>query len=562
MFSPDSRTLTYSGACYPDDDEYGPDVELFIVCWTLQTGGVVSVIGWREPGNYFTGSSSITYSANGKMVGVLHRSYDSPVVAKIFICDITSGVCLHSHSFSDEIISSEPIWTCGESLRFATAGSATITIWEVGFTSSATPTEVETISVPDDLNPGAPHLERDSYRTERVQFLPAPCRLVVVHSGIVLVWDVRNSRYLLRQTDNMYHPRMSFSSDNRFFACSTRRSGVYLWKESPTGYILHEKLTSGTGIPAPLLSPNGESIIAFGGHAIRLWHTRGFATPPSSIPTRVSQHLEDFVLAFSPDGALAMFSRNTGSMVTVVDLKSGVPHLTIDASMEVRGVQVIENTAVVIGATKAITWDLWGGARVADARVNYEDSVRTISFNGSEDDDLVFALMSLDFHFIAQGTSDFESLYIYSASSGELLESIEFAMRRVVSTAAKSYRIPLGVGRPKLSCCGYQVASGARVLGPDGKQLLMFNCLLLGSHLQTTRCGTGSFSHCFMVIYQSLLFWTSNHDLLLLLFSTFLYLSSLYPCCSSVYLFGPLSLSPHVHISSFSSFFFFILHET
>ena len=64
-------------------------------------------------------------------------------------------------------------------------------------------------------------------------------------------------------------PRMTFSTDGHFFACSTTRSDVYLWKETPTGYTLHQTLKSNTVRSRPLLSRNGESIALFGGSAIR-----------------------------------------------------------------------------------------------------------------------------------------------------------------------------------------------------------------------------------------------------------------------------------------------------
>ena len=54
---------------------------------------------------------------------------------------------------------------------------------------------------------------------------------------------------------------MSFSPDGRFFACGTIASEIHLWKDSPTGYKLHQKVkTAGHEVCRTLLSPNGESI--------------------------------------------------------------------------------------------------------------------------------------------------------------------------------------------------------------------------------------------------------------------------------------------------------------
>jgi len=71
----------------------------------------------------------------------------------ILISDIASGVCVDSHSINGAIPLSNDIWTYGGSLRFATADATTITIWEVEFTSGATPTEVEILPIPDGFEP-------------------------------------------------------------------------------------------------------------------------------------------------------------------------------------------------------------------------------------------------------------------------------------------------------------------------------------------------------------------------------------------------------------------------
>ena len=45
-------------------------------------------------------------------------------------------------------------------------------------------------------------------------------------------------------------------------------------------------------------------------------------------------------------------------MVTVVDLKSGVPQLTIDTGTHIYGLTIAESTVVVAGERKIITWNL------------------------------------------------------------------------------------------------------------------------------------------------------------------------------------------------------------
>ena len=128
-FSPDSHILTCSSCDVPSTAaSYG---ELYVVSWDLQTGGVLCVIELQMPaviGQQVSGLAkfSITYSVNGEMVGIsssfINRSEYS---TSIFVCDITSGVLMHSHQLNT---TAPPlnIWTHEESFRFATTGSMTI----------------------------------------------------------------------------------------------------------------------------------------------------------------------------------------------------------------------------------------------------------------------------------------------------------------------------------------------------------------------------------------------------------------------------------------------------
>ena len=480
VFSPDSRILTSFG--YRDH-------ELYVESWDLQTGGIATIIRWQEPWESISGDPSITYSANGQMVAVC---FDYRGTTKVFVCDVVSGVHVHSHSLDSNTLLSNNIWTHGESMRFATISrrTETITICEVGFTSGATLTEVEIFPAPDG---------HGDFRGSFL-LLPTPCRLALAFRGRVLVHDVRSSKSLLCYT-GAEHEGMSFSSDGRFFAYSSG-SGIYLWKESPTGYIPHEKLATSTNDLGPLLSPNGESIVAFSDRTIRLWRTKYFTTPLSRTLTRAPQCTEDFALDFSPDGTLAVVAMQGDNMVTVLNLKSGVPRLTIDASMEVFGLGVIGNTVVVIGLKKAITWNLPAGDHVPDARVGLEDSSRTVEF--SDWYPLTSgASISPDSRHIAL-VQWHDSLFIYNASTGGFLgsERSEGGTTPWFSPdgcdvwcandrgEAEGWRVGGGQkvlerlkqtvdiehppeGYPWGSSRGYRVTNDRWVLGPDGKRLLM-----------------------------------------------------------------------------------------
>lgn len=310
----------------------------------------------------------------------------------------------------------------------------------------------------------------------------------------ILVWDAQNSRYLLECTSAEFHPDMSYGS---LFACSTTGSDIYIWKESLAGYMQHGILSFGTGHPTPLLTQNGEFIVAFGGCLVQLWCTKTLTAPPSGTPTRSPQHTEDFILEFSPNGMLAVVAMRKDNIVTVLSLKSGIPQLIVNAKMEVYGLEVIGNT-VVIGDQKVITWNPPTGDCIPHTCVGLEDSSWTMYLANPPGDTLPCASIPPNSHHIA--LSGLESLYVYSASTGELLwkESTWGHAPRLPSDGyevcvsdhdgqAEMWRVNKGhevpeppvdiehppEGYPWGSSRGYWVTEDWWIVGPDGRRLLL-----------------------------------------------------------------------------------------
>ena len=482
-FSPDSHILTCHGGG-------------FVTSWDLQTGGIASIIKVEQS---FSSRCPVIYSANGKMIGVLYR----PTIyhIEILIYDVASGVYMHSYSFGDDVPALErmplkDIWAHGEALRFATAGATAITIWEVGFTSGGTPTKVETILAPK----GSDHCIPD-----QTLLLPDPCRLaiVTVTEQEVLVWDARKSKYLLRCTDAKFCPKMSFSSDGRFFACTTTESVIYLWRKSNVGYILHEILVCPATASKPLLSPNGKSIVALCGLTTQLWRTRVTTSPSLSHQTKAPHPTGRFVVDFSPDGMLAVAAMWLGNTVTVLNLKSGAPQLTIDAGLDVCGLRLTGSTIVVLGpGPDVITWNLPAGDCVPPAKMkmNQKESAQKI-IRGGRYSNLRGVTISFDSRYVALDTED--SQCFYRGTSKESLGVAEISGIRTWfspdgcdlwvardSDGAKVASVSgkggfeetklswTSVEHPPEGCPwvpprGYQVTR-EWILGLDGKRLLMF----------------------------------------------------------------------------------------
>ena len=499
VFSPDTRLLT---SCIYNETLGGRSS---VVSWDLQTGGVVSDIRREEP-SYVQVRSCITYSTNGRMVAVLFRSKSSDTIS---IYDVAAGSYMHSVDNLNPTLKVPylyTIWAHGESLRFATPSPMTITIWEVGFHPAATPRKIETFSIPDDTIPAAVFSPGESYETIPSKFHPAPYRIAYsLHkpSDAIMVWDFRASKFLLHHPTIDFYAPVAFSPDGRFFALTTDESEICLWEESSAGYILVEKVTPGTPYPTPRFSPNGESVITFGGSIIQLWRRQSLTTTSSNL-TRLREDNGGFLLEFLPDRPWVVTARKGGKSVTVLDLNSGVPQFTIDTSIEVYGLRPIKNTIVVIGGEKVITWNLPGANLLSNARMNVGDGTQSryagklVDFTTVES-----ASVSSDLQYIAllrhRPLHQHTRLEVHCRSTGqELHQTVEasalwfFPGRHdiwcaadneakvftIASDALNHTKTVADIKHGELGCpwgssCGYTVTSDGWVLGVGGERLLM-----------------------------------------------------------------------------------------
>ena len=485
--------LTYSGCRAHRREPHEPSVivgqGVFVVTWGLQTGSVISAIERERSDAEVLEKPRITYSMDGTMVAVLSRHHAGGPIISTF--DVISGVHVHDIDCHQLCSSSlYHIWAHGESILFVTSEPTRINIWEVGFVPGATPMQVETLPGPDDVA-----------HVIHFEFLPVSYRAVFIYSNRILVWDARGSQPLLHHVDINPHPPITFSADGRFFACSTTESGTYLWKESPTGYILHGKLSP---YGKPLLSPTGKSLITFGGHMVRSWHMSSFPVTPSSTSVQPPQQPEIFVLDFLPRMSLAAVARQNDNEVIAIDLMSGVPRWTINTPMAVYGLRVIGNTVAVIGDRKAVTWKLLGGNILPDTRIGAEDSTQIINFGNGDNNAVLAASISTDFQYVVLAKHDVEEeeefLDVYCTSTGRNLRVNVWALALwfppgghdiscvVADTEAYVFKVTRdalyrtesvvdiengSLGCPWGSSRGYKVTSDGWILGLDGKRLLM-----------------------------------------------------------------------------------------
>ena len=333
-FSPDGCTLTqFSSQRFTS--------------WDLQTGGPVGTVFIAKEWDVDSKNASVVYSRDGSMLAFSNRGggFDA-----IFTYDHLSGT--HMGTYDAQLSSiATPIWTCGECIYFLKVELKSFTIWEAAFTSVNTPVMIESFPTPDEIVP-SPY--------ESFLFLAANFQLAFTAQDMIFIWDLHNSRFLLK-----YGPisakhdgdrfSMPFSSNGCFFSCVSINGEVYVWKRSSTGYILHQKLLLHPGSMYPLISPNGESIIIVDSK-IHLWHTRGQTHPISSVATH--GHGREHILEFSPNGEFAASSYFGGNIFTVLDTKSGDPRFIIHAGIKIECLRVTGSAVAVVGEGKVITWSL------------------------------------------------------------------------------------------------------------------------------------------------------------------------------------------------------------
>ena len=174
----------------------------------------------------------------------------------------------------------------------------------------------------------------------------------------MLVWDARDSKLLL-DSARSNSSGMSFTPDGHFFACAVAGQGLSVWKESPAGYIPHQRLPFATETirTGPLLSPNGGSVLVSNGLTTNLWHTKGQHLSHPDVPISVASRA-DFIVEFSPDGTLAAVARLREGTIVVLDLDVGGPRLAIDTHMSIVCLRLTGSAVVVSDGSSLAIWNL------------------------------------------------------------------------------------------------------------------------------------------------------------------------------------------------------------
>ena len=232
------------------------------------------------------------------------------------------------------------------------------------------PTMVESLSIPAQVS------------SKSCLFNPTLYYIASTDSSLC-VWDIHNSRFLIESSPGH---QVAFSPDGCFFA-SRVDSHLSIWKKSSTGYTLIQKIpikgySELTG--SLRFSPDGRFILVqCEEDSFQLWPTGVSAIPPSNLSAKTPyQETENFILEFSPANTLAIVTRAEHKVVIVLDLRDGLPQLTIDVSARVNAIQVIGSTAFVLSAGNVFAWGIPTKCSGFDHNARISNTISAVRLKG------------------------------------------------------------------------------------------------------------------------------------------------------------------------------------
>lgn len=229
-----------------------------IVVWDIQTGVVVCFInldGDNLDDIAFSGTKTITIVMGGRI-----RIYNVMTGEQLWASELFLS---HDNQLGIH-------WTHDGSLRFARSllsdGKFTISICELQQTSSSLVSAVASFTV-------APY-------DGKISFSPVSCHASFVTETEIVILNVQGSTTLLRtkEVSPLYTPPGCFSHDGCFFACGTVENEIYVWKNTPGGYVPRSTLRPLLSFIGFAFSPIATSILCRGSEGIELFHLESFAS--------------------------------------------------------------------------------------------------------------------------------------------------------------------------------------------------------------------------------------------------------------------------------------------
>jgi hypothetical protein len=373
-----------------------------LIIWDIQTGGVAKEITCNG-----TTVGSLVWSSDGRTVSTMAHDHGLDV----HTYDIASGSSLAPVKL---FLSSMPhLWAHSMSLRAATVRwegqTFKIDILKVG----SVPTKVESIPTNVEsfhVNLGAANSWGNFFSVKYYQvlaFSSATYYISVTCSDELIIFDIRNSRHLLKQRGNFHSHCFSF--DGSLFIASSDSTSVHVWKYTSTHYTPWREFSSFTCL-SPCFSPTLSSILGHFKSTLQVLHLDN----PSMV---TYPHSHRLLATSSSCGTYVVTGHVGGSTITITNLLSQTPSHTIDVGMKVEMFALTGNILLVEGPKTIGAWQLT------------EKVVETFGHGSTGHHNRIWTIQFPSLLFVVEGQTvticdgvKREPLYIYNTGIGELLK--------------------------------------------------------------------------------------------------------------------------------------------
>ena len=250
----------------------------------------------------------------------------------------------------------------------------------------------------------------------RFSFSPAFSHISFTTATEVIILNLHNSKPLLQTKVDVTGGRPGvFSPNGHFFAHNGRNQKIYVWKNTPTGYVLWSSFRARFFVHNFSWSPTSVRILCWSHLGIHLYH------PNHSLNPLPIDKIEPYIMACLTDGIHIATARQQESVVTVLDYRPGKPLQFITTDMQIWDIKAINNTIFVVDIHRLASWRL-----EADGMTYSACGTRRVAIDEAlpSGDTLRYLVLSHDCSQIAFAGKN--RIFLYCVETREILKSIDW----------------------------------------------------------------------------------------------------------------------------------------
>lgn len=370
-----------------------------LVVWDTQTGVVIRKIYTDYPGKVmFHGDQrTITYIFNLKFY--TYDALNGTQLCQGYIPSWGSGLGAH--------------WVYKDALQFVTSiennGKPVVNFYELQLTSTTPLHLLSSFPI--------------SFYQEEFSFSPVSFHASFVTSTEVIIVNVQDTKLLLQieVAQVAPPPPVQFSPNGAFFACRVLEDEIWIWQNTPTGYIPWSSLRPRLSPLELSWSPTSTSILCQCMQGILLLHPGNHPSPLPPNRNKSNGNHEPHLVAYSTDSMSIAIARQRDSVITVLNCTSGTVEKFVNMDMQIQKIQIIDNTIFMISTHKLIGWDL-KVAGVVDGV--YDVTAAAVNETLAISTHACYPTLSYDCSCIAFAIE--ERVFLYDIKTQEILKSIKY----------------------------------------------------------------------------------------------------------------------------------------